>query len=503
MSISLQPNIVFHQAVSHRDRSGSETRRIMKRRSEGAHDREPKRFQVPRACDRCKSLRRGCSESRPCRRCIKAGLGDECVSSSLAANHPSPSTLPFGEWEEAVRKVREFTDDAEALESCIDRFFNVLHATVPVVSEQYVEHLRSEAAAASSLASSTSLEAKCILAALSAQVILQAEDAGETVHSSMRSEDGASYGKTLFGNVLSAFRTLPPSSSPSFHQCLLIFFIYSCHMRVSQHVQAFIFLREATTTMSVMRLGKTEVRWKPLADNLFWALLISERSHAIRYSRPITLQITNSTPLIDEGSKNLDSFRALAALFQPLDTHLVAVLNEEQVGTLPSSTHLNNVEMLIHSAVDFDKNFKPEQKADLFITQLWLRIVLWKLRLQLGYLSNQPLQPSLTFRYPVTVANDLVAVAKTLPMESMSMHGAGITEKIYDVVTALIDVLAGVPSPLPSPALTPSGSTVKSKEDLAFLRNLMRQMPEGTMKYEPLLQTYIDQTMPSLSRRAS
>ncbi|CEJ91439.1 hypothetical protein VHEMI07149 [[Torrubiella] hemipterigena] len=463
----------------------------MKRDSEGAHDRQAKRFQVPRACDRCKSLRRGCSENRPCRRCVKAGLGDECVASSSAVL--SPGNLPFAEWEEALRRIRDFVEDEELVKRCIDRFFDLLHPTIPVVSRQYVDHLLSEAGSPTG-----GLEARCLLAALSAQVILQTDDVDGVFHDNILPDKNGPFARTLFCSALLGYHSLPRLTMPGLGQCLLVFFLYTCHIRLSQHAQAFLFLREATTQLMVLKLRDEDAPWKSLMSNLFWVLLVSERSHAIRYSRPITLQITSETPLLDDLGAELEPFRALAHLFEPIDSHLVAALNKEQLGTPPSHLHLNRVEATINNAIQSTTNVKPGQTADLHITQLWLRIVLWKLRLRLGYLSNHPDQPSVTFRYPVIVANDLVDITRQLPLDSIQMHGGGITEKVFDIASTLVDVLAGVPSPLPTMIYTPGGSSIRSRENLRFLRSLILQLPDGPTIYDDLIQTHISQTMPGL-----
>lgn len=40
-----------------------------------------KRHQVKNACTKCKKACKKCDESRPCLRCIRYGIGDECVDS--------------------------------------------------------------------------------------------------------------------------------------------------------------------------------------------------------------------------------------------------------------------------------------------------------------------------------------------------------------------------------------------------------------------------------------
>lgn len=458
----------------------------------GRNPSPAKRVQVPRACQRCKTLRRGCSEFRPCRRCVDAGLGDDCIGHSAMASLVRYSTSPVSPGMlDPVQSMAELVP-ARVVDYCADRFFARLHPTIPILTREYVAYLRT-------LASSSEwrVEAYCVLVAMCAQVLLQAEEPEHLFLQGIITEKNATYGQIILDVALATHQSIPRHVKPTFNQCLLTFFLYACQARLSHHSQAFLYLREATTMFHLLRIEDVEPPSKALASRLFWVLLISERSHAIRYRRPITLQVTNETPELDTSDPSLVGFWSLAALFRPVDTSFVALLNHEIIATPPSLASLDYVETSVNTALKPTVELHDTQKANLRITQLWLRIIIWQLRLRLGYLSEGSHQHSLTFQYPLEVAKDLTLSTRDLPLDSIKVHGVGLTEKLYDIASAVVDVLARVPVAPSSPQGLAMGTS--PEDDLAYIRYLITHLPGGNTIYDQLLEKHIQQALPSPS----
>ncbi|OTB03906.1 hypothetical protein M426DRAFT_59760 [Hypoxylon sp. CI-4A] len=449
-----------------------------------------KRAQVARACQRCRRLQKACSDARPCHRCTKAGLAGEC-SGLLVQPRVPPATRPSHTLKPAEGPVRRKAGllPARVVDYCSGRFFERLAPTIPILTPEYVAGLRARAVSES--------EAYCVLLGLCAMVTLQVEDhRGKFFGQFVAAENNAAYGWLLLEEALAAHRHLTRRSNPSLDSILLVFFIYACHASLFHHSQAFFFLREAATLFLLVKPETMDPLSRSLAERLFWVLLISERSHAIRYRRPITLQVTTNgfgTSFSSaERDPSLAGFRCLAALFRSLDTTFVAVLNQETVSrTLPPDS-LDDAEHAINSALDqpCPTDLLPTQKANLRITQLWLRIVLWQLRLRLGHLVEQSPHASRTYHYPLEVAKDLTLYTHDLPVQSIQIHGAGITEKLFDIACAVVNVLARVPVEKTKMAI---------EDDLMYLRRLILQLPGGATVYDTLLLKHIQQTLPTMA----
>lgn len=483
------------------------------------------------------------------------------------------------------------------LDHCISRFFSRLYPTIPILTPSYVDHLLH--ISSSQPSKSESAEAQTLLLSLSALVLLQIEH--PTSH--LFTSHGIPHSNSVYGRLLfeeaqaSHHRALALGTrrrfAPTLERVLITFFLYACHAVLFHHSQAFFWLREATTLLVVLRVDdgsatregeekeSARVR-KTLADRLFWVLLVSERSHGIRYRRPITLQITPTTPSLDFCSDpEFMGLASLVALFRPLDTGFMSLLNEEVtsaslfaspamvagpldvveksiaeavpgpspltgplpglgLGSSPGSISLPSMSpdgrlldfMPASPTAGQAPCFLPTghlhttQVANLKITQLWLRVILWQIRLRIGLLIPpspppvspsvpQPaIKPSLAYHHPLSIASELVRVTKSLPLESIRVHGVGLTEKVFDIACAMVDVLAKVP--LEDRRRSSFGSIgslltrgrqeeeeegkkqeEEEKKNLEWIRGLIHRLSGGEAIYDELLGRHIACVLPS------
>ena len=438
-------------------------------------------------------MQKGCSEHRPCQRCIRAGLADEC------SDMPPPSDAVVGSHSLAHHRG---LPPPEVIDLCVGRFFAQLCPTIPILTEDYVQSLRLRADSPE-----LGWESYGTIIALCAMVLLQVEAPDRFSFEGIIPESNSEYGRLLFDEATEVYHRVHQNSSACFDHVLLTFFMYACHASLFHHSRAFIFLREATTLLLLFRPENEDARARALSERLFWVLLISERSHAIRYRRPVTLQITPDTP-VPHPDPSLAGFWNLAALFRPLDTAFVALLNRETLAPAPLSAtaaSLNHIEAAVGAAFDdaAEEGLRDTQKANLRVTQLWLRIVLWQLRLRLGHLSSSsgpgaagpPRPASLTYRYPLEVAREAALSTRDLPLSCIRVHGVGLTEKLFDIACAVADVLARVPLEREDGTPYVGG---RPEDDLRYLRRMITLLPGGDAVYDDLLLKHIQLTLPGM-----
>ncbi|KAG9746140.1 hypothetical protein KCU73_g7698, partial [Aureobasidium melanogenum] len=86
-------------------------------------------------------------------------------------------------------------------------------------------------------------------------------------------------------------------------------------------------------------------------------------------------------------------------------------------------------------------NVSEIQRADVLITQQWLRLMVWQTALRLGLISSKSMDPSYSYTYPIQIAASLHNVLKTLPSAAMEYHGLGILEKQFEIAYSLLDAL--------------------------------------------------------------
>jgi hypothetical protein len=374
---------------------------------------------------------------------------------------------------------------------CFRQFFAKLYPTIPILSPEYADILVAGADSA------RDGEAHCLITAVCAVVLIQVEEPGQRLFEA----DGilhsnGEFGKLLFEEAMAAHHQLSSRFNPCLERALAIFFLYAGHASLFHHSQAFCFLREAATVWLVLRIDERDTLRRRLADRLFWVIMVSERSHGIRYRRPVTLQITPSGPDLEtnaEPDTGLLGLRSLVALFSPLDTAFFALLNQENtVFASRPLAPLEAIQTAICGALEPQHIgvLCESQLANLRVTQLWLLVILWQLRLRLGLLGKDPGMPChLTFQYPVEVGEELVGVIRDMSLENIRIHGVGINEKIFDVACAMVDVLSRVP------ATDRSGAGL---ENVEYFRLLIHQLPGGMSTYTALLDKHISNTLPSV-----
>ena len=379
------------------------------------------------------------------------------------------------------------------IDHCTERFFERLYLTIPILTTAYIARLRAVSALPNGL------ESLCIILGMCGQVLLQTEEPEELFRQGIIPERNHNYGRILLDTAVVVWQSLPRHTPVTIEMCLISFFLYACEAVLSHHSRAFRYLRETTTLFLLYQNDNADELERLVSGRLFYVLLISKRSHAIRYKRPITLQVTEETPGLDVLDPSLLGFLSLAALFRPLDSSFIALLNHELSVVSPSREYINGAETHVNSALGSGFGLYDTQKANLRVTQLWLRIMIWKLRLHLGHLVEESFQHSITFRYPIDVAKDLMLSTRDLPISAFKVHGVGMTDKLFDIAFALVDVLTRI-----SITLTcPSGAVTNTLplNDLSYLRSLMQKAPSGDTIYDDLLEKHIQQTIPVLATR--
>jgi hypothetical protein len=114
--------------------------------------------------------------------------------------------------------------------------------------------------------------------------------------------------------------------------------------------------------------------------------------------------------------------------------------------------------------------------------------------LRLGYLSETRDPVSARYSFPLELAKDLMLSTRDLSLESMRVHGIGLTEKLFDMSCAVVDVLARVPISVAQPGPLEMG--FDPLRSLRYLRELIGELPGGREVYTELLARHVEDTLP-------
>ena len=108
--------------------------------------------------------------------------------------------------------------------------------------------------------------------------------------------------------------------------------------------------------------------------------------------------------------------------------------------------------------------------------------------------ETAPTLASHTYHYPLEVAHDLELSTRNLDIDSMRIHGAGLTEKLFDIASVVVNVLARVPVGL---------EKAQAEKHLGYVKHLIQQLPGGATVYGRLLEKHLCAALPETYSRPS
>lgn len=252
---------------------------------------------------------------------------------------------------------------------------------------------------------------------------------------------------------------------PSLTTIQTSFFLFSAFFCLGKDTSAWHYIREAITTLQSLRLHE-EATYDEMTDptmalygrRLFWVLFITERAYALQRHRPLTLQSAIKLPYAADESRYeasiLPGLLDLISLFRNFDTEFITMWNVSNSPPNPASQHhLAKLQKVLELALPRITERTAIQQADLLLSREWLKLVVWQLCVSKTLLCSASPEESMSLRFPISVARNVVTTTSALPESALEANGVGILEKIFDVGCSLADVLALKPSCLPRTAL--------------------------------------------------
>ncbi|KAF1937607.1 hypothetical protein EJ02DRAFT_50285 [Clathrospora elynae] len=175
---------------------------------------------------------------------------------------------------------------------------------------------------------------------------------------------------------------------------------------------------------------------------IYWLLFITERAHSLQHDVPTTLKRASDLPRLEnlqDGSVT-PAFVQLCRLFNILDVTITA-----DPSTARSALALAQKEL---SSDEDPLSLENElQRADITMTQQWIRIFLWQHALNVTNLSSSSNHNvEFSFHFPAKVAQNVLSNLNSLSRQSVEAHGPGMESKIFDVANSLADVMMIMPS---------------------------------------------------------
>lgn len=228
---------------------------------------------------------------------------------------------------------------------------------------------------------------------------------------------------------------------------LSTFFLHVYTANIGRMSSSTVLLGEAIAKAHMIGLHKSSY-YEPMGIErlqhnvrVYWLLFITERAHSIQNDVPTMLKRSPDIPQLEnlnDGSVT-PAFIHLCRLFNILDATLTAdpagarealAFAQQQLGEDEPTRNLEN----------------ELQRADISMTQQWMRIFLWQHALKVTNLRSTDKEDEFSFAFPAKVAQNALSFLCTLPKESLEAHGPGMESKLFDIANSLADVMICVPS---------------------------------------------------------
>jgi hypothetical protein len=285
--------------------------------------------------------------------------------------------------------------------------------------------------------------------------------------------------------------------NPTHISVLTSWFYSGCYFGLARENTAWTYLRDATTQAQLLGMHDEETyKHDPLDTSrkrvLYWLLFIADRTYALHKHRPISLHQTIHSPSLNE----IPSDRPIAAglelminMFKIIDDTLINLWNQAH-NTHASAARITQTQTQLSEVVPSHFESTEAQEVQIRIAQQWLRSQIWRLSVCQGLVSSVSDDNSLTFKYPIEIAQDLLTISHQFPQQALEAHGAGLIEKLFDIACCLIDVVACISFSPKAFALSPHDCVSRFLTFISTIRG-------GQSRYLPLLQAKLTEVLPN------
>ncbi|KAG7425472.1 putative sucrose utilization protein SUC1 [Fusarium oxysporum f. sp. raphani] len=228
---------------------------------------------------------------------------------------------------------------------------------------------------------------------------------------------------------------------------LTCFFLHVFYSNTGRITKSTLLLREAIAYAHILGLHQdlfyTDLDHDTIQYHLriAWILFITDRAHSLQHDLPPTFKLSPTLPeLHPQQDAGLGSaFCSLCRLFQAFDDACPPDVRSNQVGFLGA---ISSQLRARHPLPLCDNEI---QRADIVVTDSWLRVVLWKAAIPYVDANTDPNDQGLSVSFPTSVARDLLAKLTTLSSCALEAHGPGMMSKLFEVANSVADVIICAP----------------------------------------------------------
>jgi Fungal specific transcription factor domain len=388
-----------------------------------------------------------------------------------------------------VALAAEIGMSSTMMSQCVKQYFRHLYPIMPVIHESTFRRKLNSTEDLSS-------DDKGLVLSMCAVTILHASPPSDLSLDSKKD-----LGRQFLSHFLNVRRASEWIETASLTTILASYFASVSYFELKQPRSSNFYVREATgmALEQGLHLESFYVGMNRVAEichrRAFALLFVTERGASILRNKPISILKLPSLPMDffdDEDPGILTGFQCLCQLFALLDEKFIEVWRSSESQTArPSIESIAAIQQNL-SSMSFDSANLPDvQRADVQITQQWLRLIFWQASMRQGIISSNSENPAFTYSYPILIAKSLCEQMTNMPVNAVAVHGLGIFEKVFEVAYTLMD------------ALTIAKTPWSLSEELRYLFSCLSASPNSHSTYVRMLETKLDgekMTLHSLSK---
>ncbi|KAI9733040.1 MAG: hypothetical protein M1834_003585 [Cirrosporium novae-zelandiae] len=279
---------------------------------------------------------------------------------------------------------------------------------------------------------------------------------------------------------------------------LTSFFLHVYYANSGKTTSSTLLLREAIAIAHIMGLDKLCTSPNATSEDLrvYWLLFVTERGHSIQYKVPVVLHKISQLPTTTDQDNLWHTFIKLVRLFVCVDGPLIETSDGDSGALVHySQAKIAEIQRHLQSFYLSPMDSNEVQRADIFLTQQWMRTLLWQFSLSNFSLTSNSTDQAFTLAYPAQIAKDALGYLAKFSQGSIMAHGSGMEIKLFDIANSLLDVINCVPT-MGSP------NQFKPRDALQALRTIIWSISQGQSRLLNVLQEKMRQSDSVLSHQS-
>lgn len=209
---------------------------------------------------------------------------------------------------------------------------------------------------------------------------------------------------------------------------LTSFFLHVFYSNTGKMTKSTLLLREAIAHSHILGLHQDifytnlDLEMTQYHLRIAWILFITDRAHSLQHDLPPTFKLSPTLPELQpqEDAGLSTAFCSLCRLFQSFQDAC-----PPDIRSTGGRHLLGNISSQLRRTHSFPLCENEVQRADLVVTDSWLRVVLWKVAIPYVDSTIDPNDRGLSVSFPMSVARDLLSKVATLSSCALEAHGPG------------------------------------------------------------------------------